>query len=142
MPEVEVGVNDITRMGLEVVGRHDILPVPTEQWIRYENIEFHPLVDRKEFEKNDHIIKYEFCRITNLYLHSEIVPHAMPNFIFILINYFYRFQPPDACYLELLRFRVRPPRARELPMQARCQFIMQGTKVRIDNTFEIRANSY
>ena len=57
MPEVEVGVNDITRMGLEVVGRHDILPVPTEQWIRYENIEFHPLVDRKEFEKNDHIIK-------------------------------------------------------------------------------------
>ena len=60
MPEVEVGVNDITRMGLEVVGRHDILPVPTEQWIRYENIEFHPLVDRKEFEKNDHIIKYEF----------------------------------------------------------------------------------
>lgn len=57
MPEVEVGVNDITRMGLEVVGRHDILPVPTEQWIRYDNIEFHPLVDRKEFEKNDHIIK-------------------------------------------------------------------------------------
>ena len=58
MPEVEVGVNDITRMGLEVCGRHDILPVPTEQWIRYENIEFHPIVDRKEFEKNDHIIKY------------------------------------------------------------------------------------
>ena len=43
MPEVEVGVNDITRMGLEVVGRHDILPVPTEQWIRYENIEFHAI---------------------------------------------------------------------------------------------------
>ena len=63
MPEVEVGVNDITRMGLEVVGRHDILPVPTEQWIRYENIEFHPLADRKEFEKNDHIIKYEFMDI-------------------------------------------------------------------------------
>jgi len=101
MPEVEVGVNDITRMGLEVVGRHDILPVPTEQWIRYENIEFHPVVDRKEFEKpgdNHHIIK---------------------------------FQPPDACYLELFRFRVRPPRARELPMQARCTFIMQGTKVEI-----------
>ena len=64
MPEVEVGVNDITRMGLEVVGRHDILPVPTEQWIRYENIEFHPLVDRKEFEKNDHIIKYEFFELS------------------------------------------------------------------------------
>ena len=58
MPEVEVGVNDITRMGLEVVGRYDILPVPTEQWIRYEDIEFHPVVDKKEFEKSDHIIKY------------------------------------------------------------------------------------
>ena len=43
----------------------------------------------------------------------------------------YRFQPPDACYLELLRFRVRPPRGRELPMQARCVFIIQGNKVRI-----------
>jgi len=39
MPEVDLGVNDMTRMGLEVVGRHDILPVPTEQWIRYEDIE-------------------------------------------------------------------------------------------------------
>ena len=57
MPEIELGVNDITRMGLEVVGRHDILPVTTEQWIRYEDIEFHTLVDKKEFEKNDHIIK-------------------------------------------------------------------------------------
>ena len=66
----------------------------------------------------------------------------MAYFIFILINYFYRFQPPDACYLELLRFRVRPPRARELPMQARCQFIMQGTKVRIDNTIETRASGW
>ena len=57
MPDVELGVNDITRMGLEVVGRHDILPIPTEQWIRYEDIEFHSNVDKKEFEANDHIIK-------------------------------------------------------------------------------------
>ena len=78
MPEVEVGVNDITRMGLEVVGRHDILPVPTEQWIRYENIEFHPLVDRKEFEKNDHIIKYEFFELL--------------TYIFIRRNKLYRMQ--------------------------------------------------
>ena len=35
----------------------DILPVPTEQWIRYEDIEFHSIVDKKEFEANDHIIK-------------------------------------------------------------------------------------
>ena len=58
MPDIELGVNDITRMGLEVVGRHDILPIPTEQWIRYEDIEFHSNVDKKEFESNDHIIKW------------------------------------------------------------------------------------
>jgi len=59
MPDVELGVNDIKRMGLEVVGRHDILPIPTEQWIRYEDIEFHSAVEKTEFEKNDHIIKWE-----------------------------------------------------------------------------------
>ena len=96
MPDVELGVNDITRMGLEVVGRHDILPCPTEQWIRYEDVQFHPIIDRKAFEKNDHIIS---------------------------------FKPPDATYLELMRFRMRPPKARELPMQARCVFQTSGNKV-------------
>ena len=52
MPEVDLGVNDMTRMGLEVVGRHDILPVPTEQWIRYEDIEFHNVVNQKETNIN------------------------------------------------------------------------------------------
>lgn len=98
MPDIELGVNDISRMGLEVVGRHDILPVPTEQWIRYEDVDFHSIVDKKEFEKNDHIIK---------------------------------FRPPDACYLEIMRFRVRPPKARELPMQARCNFQITGQRVEI-----------
>ena len=96
MPDVELGVNDLTRMGLEVVGRHDILPCPTEQWIRYEDVQFHPIIDRKAFEKNDHIIS---------------------------------FKPPDATYLELMRFRTRPPKARELPMQARCTFQTSGNKV-------------
>ena len=98
MIDVELGVNDLARMGLEVVGRHDILPVNTEQWIRYEDIDFHRIVDKKEFEKNDHIIK---------------------------------FRPPDACYVEIMRFRVRPPRARELPLAARCQFIIEGNRVEI-----------
>ncbi|XP_040569177.1 uncharacterized protein stnB [Lepeophtheirus salmonis] len=96
MPDVELGVNDMERMGLEVVGRHDILPVPTEQWIRYEDIEFHSVIDKKAFESEDHIIK---------------------------------FQPPDACYLELMRFRVRPPRSRELPLLARCNFEITGNNV-------------
>jgi len=98
MPIVELGVNDMTRMGLEVVGRHDILPVPTEQWIRYEDIEFHHVVDKKAFEAEDHIIK---------------------------------FKPPDACYIEVMRFRTRPPKARELPIQARCTFQIIGQKVEI-----------
>ncbi len=42
-----------------------------------------------------------------------------------------KFQPPDACYIEVLRFRTRPPKARELPMQARCIFTIVGNKVEI-----------
>uniref|UniRef100_A0A2R5LJ28 Putative stoned b synaptic vesicle bioproteinsis protein n=1 Tax=Ornithodoros turicata TaxID=34597 RepID=A0A2R5LJ28_9ACAR len=83
MPDIEVGVNDLTRQGKEVVGRYDILPVVTEEWIRLENCEFHSCVMQEEFE-NNRIIK----------LH-----------------------PPDACLFELMRFRIRPPRARELPLQ-------------------------
>ncbi|CAN7999958.1 unnamed protein product [Ixodes hexagonus] len=83
MPDIEVGVNDLTREGKEVVGRYDIMPVVTEEWIRLENCEFHSCVMQEEFE-NNRVIK----------LH-----------------------PPDACLFELMRFRIRPPRARELPLQ-------------------------
>ena len=85
-----------------MVGRHDILPVPTEQWIRYEDIEFHNVVDRTAFDEQNHIVK---------------------------------FQPPDACYIEVLRFRTRPPKARELPMQARCIFTIVGNKVEFKTHF-------
>jgi hypothetical protein len=97
-PQVDLGVNDMTRMGLEVVGRHDILPIPTDQWIRYEDIEFHSIVDSAAFESEDHVVK---------------------------------FKPPDACYVEVMRFRTRPPRARELPIQARCSFGIVGARVEI-----------
>lgn len=83
MPDIEVGINDLTRQGKEVVGRYDIMPVVTEEWIRLENCEFHSCVLQEEFE-NNRIIK----------LH-----------------------PPDACLFELMRFRIRPPKARELPLQ-------------------------
>ncbi|KAH7942182.1 hypothetical protein HPB49_021780 [Dermacentor silvarum] len=83
MPDIEVGINDLTRQGKEVVGRYDIMPVVTEEWIRLENCEFHSCVLQDEFE-NNRIIK----------LH-----------------------PPDACLFELMRFRIRPPKARELPLQ-------------------------
>lgn len=57
MPDVELGINDMWRQGKEVVGRHDIIPVVTEEWIRLENVEFHTCVQQDEYEKS-RIIKY------------------------------------------------------------------------------------
>jgi len=45
-----MGLNDLRRQGKEVVGRHDIIPVATEEWIRLENIEFSNCVQLDEFE--------------------------------------------------------------------------------------------
>ncbi|KAM7348971.1 stoned B isoform 2-T2 [Cochliomyia hominivorax] len=97
MPYIELGVNDMWRQGKEVVGRHDIIPVATEEWIRLEAVEFHSVVNQEDYEKT-RIIK---------------------------------FQPPDANYIELLRFRVRPPKNRELPLQLKAQWIVTGNKVEL-----------
>lgn len=59
MPDIELGINDMWRQGKEVVGRHDIIPVVTEEWIRLENVEFHSCVQQDEYEKS-RIIKYVF----------------------------------------------------------------------------------
>lgn len=59
MPDVELGINDIRRQGKEVVGRHDIIPVATEEWIRLENVEFHSCVQQDEYEKSK-IIKFVY----------------------------------------------------------------------------------
>ncbi|XP_054261451.1 protein stoned-B [Macrosteles quadrilineatus] len=100
MPDVELGVNDLVRQGKEVVGRHDIIPVVTEEWIRLEAVEFHSCVQQDEYERTRTI----------------------------------KFKPPDACYIELMRFRVRPPRNRELPLQLRVTMCITGNKV------DLRAN--
>nr|XP_034832676.1 protein stoned-B-like [Maniola hyperantus] len=97
MPDVELGVNDLRRQGREVVGRHDIIPVATEEWIRVEEPEFHACVTPQAFD-DDKIIK---------------------------------FKPPDACYIELLRFRVRPPKNRELPLQLKAVWCVTGNKVEL-----------
>lgn len=55
MPDVDLGINDMRKQGREVVGRHDIIPVITEEWIRLEAVEFHCSVDAEEFEKTQHI---------------------------------------------------------------------------------------
>lgn len=74
MPDVELGINDMWRQGKEVVGRHDIIPVVTEEWIRLENVEFHTCVQQDEYEKSRIIKyvgkqfrsadKYKFCTLT------------------------------------------------------------------------------
>lgn len=56
MPDVELGINDMRRQGKEVVGRHDIIPVVTEEWIRLEAVEFHSCVQQDEYN-DTHIIK-------------------------------------------------------------------------------------
>ena len=55
MPTCEIGLNDRRRDGLEVVGRHDIIPIKTEEWIKLEDVEFHCCVDLKEYEKTNNI---------------------------------------------------------------------------------------
>ena len=55
MPAIELGLNDKRRQGKEVVGRHDIIPIKTEEWIRLEDVEFHCSVDLTEFEKSNNI---------------------------------------------------------------------------------------
>ncbi|RWS23528.1 protein stoned-B-like protein [Leptotrombidium deliense] len=96
MPSVEVGINDMTRQGKEVVGRHDIIPVVTEEWIRLEACEFHASVIQEEFE-----------------------------------NRTIKLHPPDACLFELLRFRIRPPKNRELPLQVSTNLTVTRTKVEL-----------
>ncbi|CAH2011654.1 unnamed protein product [Acanthoscelides obtectus] len=97
MPDIELGVNDMRRQGKEVVGRHDIIPVVTEEWIRLEDVEFHSCIQQEDYHQT-HIIK---------------------------------FKPPDACYIELMRFRVRPPKNRELPLQLKAQICVTGHKVEL-----------
>jgi len=45
---------------------------------------------------------------------------------FVKTLIFFRFRPPDASYLELMRFRVRPPKHRELPLQVKTVFVTQS----------------
>lgn len=72
MPDVELGINDMWRQGKEVVGRHDIIPVVTEEWIRLENVEFHSCVQQDEYEKS-RIIKYVFNKRQTIFENSFLI---------------------------------------------------------------------
>ena len=50
-PVVEIGINDKKRRGNEIVGRADIIPIKTEDWIKYEDVELHDIIDKEEYEK-------------------------------------------------------------------------------------------
>ena len=51
-PTLEIGINDRRRRGREVVGRRDIIPIKTEEWIRTEETELHPGIDTEQFDKD------------------------------------------------------------------------------------------
>lgn len=76
MPDVELGVNDLVRQGKEVVGRHDIIPVITEEWIRLEGVEFHNCVQQDEYERT-RTIKYRLTLILMLFF---------LNNLFVIVN--------------------------------------------------------
>ncbi|KAE9548682.1 hypothetical protein FO519_008104 [Halicephalobus sp. NKZ332] len=68
-PILEIGLNDRRRQGKEVVRRKDILPMYTERWIRFENLDFHNTVDKKSFEEEQVVrlsppdgVFFEICR--------------------------------------------------------------------------------
>ena len=91
-PIVEVGLNDCLRHGKEIVGRHDIIPIKTEQWISPEAFELNErVVDKAEFE----------------------LTHSLK-----CVNM------PDNTLVEIMRFRTRPRRNYELPLQVRCYMHM------------------
>uniref|UniRef100_A0A915Q747 Uncharacterized protein n=1 Tax=Setaria digitata TaxID=48799 RepID=A0A915Q747_9BILA len=96
-PILEIGLNDRRRQGKEIVRRKDILPMYTERWIRFENLEFHNTVEQEAFEKEQVI----------------------------------RLSPPDGCFFEVMRFRVRPPKNREKPLTVKCVMKIAGSKVEI-----------
>ncbi|CAI4223256.1 unnamed protein product [Auanema sp. JU1783] len=96
-PFLEIGLNDRRRQGKEIVRRKDILPMYTERWIRFENLEFHNTVNQSSFDSEQVI----------------------------------RLSPPDGCFFEIMRFRVRPPKNREKFLNIKSIMKIAGSKVEI-----------
>ena len=45
-PEVKIGINDERVKGAEVVRRSDILPMKSDSWIKFSDVQFHHTVDK------------------------------------------------------------------------------------------------
>jgi hypothetical protein len=68
-PVIEVGLNDKRRQGKEIVGRKDIVPIKTDEWIRIQDAEFHCTIDQEEYAKTKLVkftpldaVQYEMMR--------------------------------------------------------------------------------
>jgi hypothetical protein len=91
---VELGVNDLPRQDKEVVGRHDIIPVITEEWIRLEDVEFHICFDQAEFENTRN------SRVSRLAIKRSSTRSNMIMFIFQI--------PAPGCVLRRVVAFPRP----------------------------------
>ena len=65
----------------------------------------------------------EWIRMENVELHHCVSKEEYAK------NKIIKFVPPDACFFELARFRVRPPKNRELPLAIKVTFTMEGYRV-------------
>ena len=90
MPVCELGINDKRRRGKEVVGRHDIIPIKTEEWIKIESPVFHNSVDLQEYEKTKMIkftpldaCKYELMRYRVRVRQNRELPLQVRSFIIV-----------------------------------------------------------
>lgn len=94
MPGIELGVNDMWRQGKEVVGRHDIIPVATEEWIRLEAVEFHHIVNQEQYARTRTIKCVRFiemnCRFSLETCFVSDFNHPMPItlncFVFVCVR--------------------------------------------------------
>lgn len=68
--------------------------------------------------------KYIF-RLEAFEFHSVVQPEEFYNTRIIKLI------PPDACHFELMRFRIRPPRNRELPLQVSANMNITKSKIEI-----------
>jgi len=64
-----------------------------------------------------------WIRLEALELHSTVGRDALAK------DFAIRLQPLDATFFEVLRFRVRPPKSKELPLLIRCTMRIAGSKV-------------
>ena len=56
LPTVEMGLNDRWRRGKEIVGRRDIIPLETEDWIVVEEPELNGIVRMKDYDQSRTVV--------------------------------------------------------------------------------------